>query len=80
MHNISVKNVPAPLYEKLKRSAQENRRSINNEIIYRLENSLSSHKVDVERLLARLHDFYKDKSVPPLTDKLIKQAKEEGRK
>ena len=42
MHNITIKNVPEELYEKIKITAKENRRSINNEIIKRLGDSLSS--------------------------------------
>ena len=33
MHNITIKNVPEELYEKIKINAKENRRSINNKII-----------------------------------------------
>ncbi|MFQ5639015.1 MAG: Arc family DNA-binding protein, partial [bacterium] len=73
-------NIPAELYEKIKMTAQENRRSINNEIIKRLENSLSSKKIDIELLFSRLNNFYKNKNIPPLSDEIINQAKEEGRK
>lgn len=80
MHNFTIKNIPAELYEKIKMTAQENRRSINNEIIKRLENSLSSKKIDIELLFSRLNNFYKNKNIPPLSDEIINQAKEEGRK
>jgi len=40
MANITVKNIPDDLYEKLSRSAKINRRSINQEIIVCIENSV----------------------------------------
>ena len=37
---ITLKNIPEPLYEGLKASATRNRRSLNGEVIARLESSL----------------------------------------
>lgn len=34
--------LPYPLYEKLKKSAEEHNRSLNSELVYRLETSLSA--------------------------------------
>ncbi|MCH8125718.1 Arc family DNA-binding protein [candidate division KSB1 bacterium] len=80
MHNITIKNVPEELYEKIKITAKENRRSINNEIIKRLGDSLSSKKIDIKNLFSTLDNFYKNTNIPPLTDAIINEAKEEGRK
>ncbi len=80
MHNITIKNVPEELYEKIKITAKENRRSINNEIIKRLGDSLSSKKIDIKNLFSTLDNFYKNTNIPPLTDEIINKAKEEGRK
>lgn len=80
MHNITIKNVPEELYEKIKITAKENRRSINNEIIKRLGDSLSSKKIDIKNLFSTLDNFYKNTNIPPLTDAIINKAKEEGRK
>ncbi len=80
MHNITIKNVPEKLYEKIKITAKENRRSINNEIIKRLGDSLSSKKIDIKNLFSTLDNFYKNTNIPPLTDAIINKAKEEGRK
>jgi hypothetical protein len=37
MPALNLKGIPAKLYSKLKQSARENRRSLNNEAIFRLE-------------------------------------------
>ena len=37
---ITVKNIPAPLYERVKERAKANHRSINNELITILEQSV----------------------------------------
>ena len=80
MHNITIKNVPGELYEKIKITARENRRSINNEIIKRLGDSLSSKKIDIKNLFSTLDNYYKNTNIHPLTDEIINKAKEEGRK
>ena len=52
MANITVKNIPADLYEHLKESAGANHRSINGEIIACIERAVGSRKIDVEAVLA----------------------------
>jgi len=48
MRTITVKNIPLELYERLKMSATENRRSINSEIIVCIERGVHSRKVKVQ--------------------------------
>ena len=79
MHNVTVKNIPDDLYEKIKMTAHDNRRSINNEIINRLDRSLKSTKIDIDSFLRRIENFQKNIEMPFLTDDLIRTAKEEGR-
>lgn len=49
MANLSLKNIPDDLYAQLRASAEDNRRSINGEIIYMLERSLRPNRRDVEQ-------------------------------
>ena len=49
-----MKNVPHDVYRQLKLSAKKNRRSLNSEIIARLEDALGSEPVHVDQLLARI--------------------------
>lgn len=53
MTTITIKNLPPMLYERLKIQAQNNRRSINNEIIFMLEQALTIPPIDVNATLER---------------------------
>jgi plasmid stability protein len=79
MPTITVKNIPDELYARLKAAAASNRRSINNEIISRIERSLSSHRVTTESLVARIRRFQKGIPGRPLTLEEIREARNEGR-
>ena len=79
MTSITVKNIPDEVYTRLKAAAQTNRRSINKEIIARIEESLVSHRLpahDVISRTRRLHARFGDRtfSVEQLDD-----ARREGR-
>jgi plasmid stability protein len=63
---ITVKNIPDDLYRRLKAAAERNRRSINGEIIRRIEHSLRSRRVPADELLARverLRDGYQGRPI-----------------
>lgn len=79
MATITVKNIPNDLYEKLKVAASFNHQSINNEVIYCIENMIRSRKVEPETFIGELESFYKDVKVPPLTNEKLKEYKESGR-
>jgi plasmid stability protein len=57
MLNLTLKNVPPGLHARLKASAQANRRSLNREILARLEAELDAPSVDVAAELRALEDF-----------------------
>ena len=72
---ITVKNIPAELYDRLKRSAQANRRSINSEIIVCIERALYSRQIDPEAILPRARAL-REKTVDyPITDEEFTAAK-----
>lgn len=50
---LTLKNIPDDVYERLKRSAKANRRSLNSEAIVRLEAALVPGKVPPDERLAR---------------------------
>jgi len=54
MATITVKDIPDELYRRLKTAAASNRRSINREIISRIEQSLRSRRVTANEILARV--------------------------
>jgi F420-0:gamma-glutamyl ligase-like protein len=48
MLNLTLKNIPKQLHSRLKESAERNRRSLNSEILARLESDFSVPAVDRE--------------------------------
>ncbi|MBV9774921.1 MAG: Arc family DNA-binding protein [Gemmatimonadetes bacterium] len=79
MANLTIKNVPDDLYDQLKRRADENRRSLNNEVIYSLQRVVRERRRDVRDILAEVDALRKSVSGPPLTDEMLEQAIDEGR-
>lgn len=80
MATLTLKNVPDTLVRRLKEEARQNRRSLNQETLLRLEGSLGQRSPDVERTIAsleRLHATMED--LPPVDDEFIDRAKREGR-
>ena len=76
--NITLKNVPDPVYRAMKRQAKKNRRSLNAEIIRTLE----TEAAEAERL-RQLSDLGKElerfrATLPPLDDStpLIRRDRE----
>jgi plasmid stability protein len=81
MPDITIKEVPERIYRKLERRARAQHRSVESEAKVRLESTLVEVEddVDVEGLLARARRNRERMSVF-ITDDLLRQFKEEGRK
>ena len=79
MPTITIKNIPADLYEDLKKNAKRHRRSINNEVILYIEQAVRSRQINADDYLHRVEILRRRINVPPLTDALLRQAKDEGR-
>jgi antitoxin FitA len=79
MTNFTLKGIPDPIYERLKAAAARNRRSINGEVIARLERSLGTAPVDPDALLARARAVREAAPLPYLTDDALRSARDEGR-
>jgi len=80
MATLTIKNIPDELYEELKRSAAQHRRSINSEVIVCLEKALRSTKrIDPDEFLADVRALRQ--SIPGIfvTDEDLRAAKNEGR-
>lgn len=76
---ITVKNIPQDLYDKLKRRADRNHRSINREIIAIFEEVLSVRRVDQEDILVSARTLREKTRRFALTQDFIDRAKGEGR-
>lgn len=51
---LTVKNIPDALYARLKAEAEAHRRSMNSEVIVRLESALLPRRVSAAERLARI--------------------------
>jgi len=79
MATLTIKNLPDDLYQQLKQTAAQHRRSINSEVIICLERSLLAPKLDVAETLGNIRKLRKKTSGHSLTDKDIAKARNEGR-
>jgi antitoxin FitA len=65
--SITLKNIPEPLYRRIRMAADRHHRSLSNEIIARLEQALAPHVVDVEESLQQARSLRERYTGPPLT-------------
>lgn len=80
MPALTVKNIPEDLYEHLKSSAHAQHRSINSELIHRLEASLQPRNVGALDLLAAARMLRRQVKATSLSMKDIDAAKKQGRR
>lgn len=76
---ITIKNIPAGLYERLKQSAAVHHRSINSEVIALIEESVSARKRKPEDFLASARALREKAARYELQKDFIDRAKREGR-
>ena len=79
MPTITVKNIPDDVYERLKQSAEANRRSINSEVIVCIERAVRSRRIQTEEILARARKLRETTGDYLITDDEFTQAKIAGR-
>jgi plasmid stability protein len=77
--DFTIRNLPAPVLDELKRAARRNRRSVNEEAISRLAGKPLPECRDLAAEMARIDRLRASLSVPPLTQEHLEQAIEEGR-
>jgi len=79
MASLTLKGIPGDLLERLRQVSETNRRSLNREVIDRLERSLAGRRIDPASLLARVDALRDRLDIKPLTDDTIRRAKRAGR-
>jgi plasmid stability protein len=79
MATLTLKNVPAELYERLKERSRAHRRSINSEAIWCLERELENERVDPDSLLARAREVRDRVRGVYLSEGALREAKNRGR-
>ncbi len=78
MATLTIKNMPDELYEKIKASAAVNRRSINQEVIFLIEQVLAANAAGFETTLSEVRLLREQLGIY-VTEDEINQAKNEGR-
>jgi plasmid stability protein len=79
MPSLTIKNLPEQLLEGLREEAAMNRRSLNQEVIARLENSVARPAArDARALLERIRAL-RGRIQSPVDDALLRRARREGR-
>jgi plasmid stability protein len=80
MVTITIKNIPAELYEKIKMQAKANRRSVNSEIISIFEHAVQKRTpIDVQEILERARKVRELTAHCTVTNEEINKWKKEGR-
>jgi antitoxin FitA len=79
MATLTIKNIPDELYEKLKKSAEANRRSVNSEIIVCIERTVASHRVNPDTVITNARTLRSLTAAHPIEDDEFNQAKAAGR-
>ena len=80
MATLTLKNVPEELVKQLKKEAKQNRRSLNQEALARLESSLLLPRRSRRSTVEALRRVQKRLAgLPLLTDAFLARAKAQGR-
>jgi hypothetical protein len=79
MPSLTIKGISSELLDGIRRSAEENRRSINSEVLLLLERAVGRAPIDAGEFLARVRARRERLQLPPLTDEFLAQARAEGR-
>ena len=84
MANVTIKNVPEELYIELRKRAEENRRSLNSELIVSLEQVVRERPAAYGNVSARpsldeIRALRSTLHVPPLTEEFLDAAINAGR-
>lgn len=77
MITLTLKNIPEELHAMLKESAERNRRSLNSEILVRLEREFAAPPVDPEVLARQLRQF--TSRLPRVEHARVGRYKRQGR-
>ncbi len=76
--NITIRDIPDEVYEKIKQQAELHHRSVNSEVIYILKQMVRSHRVDPQEIIARAKKLKKN-AKGSLSIEEIQQAIDQGR-
>ena len=75
--NLTLKNIPKDLHAMLRESAEKNRRSLNSEILARLESEFAAPAVDAETHARALRAYVA--KLPRADHSKVARCKRQGR-
>ena len=78
MAAITVRDIPDSIYRALKTAAEQNHRSLNGEIVARLQASVVGPRMTPEEIRERAREL-RARVKGEITDEMIDAAKREGR-
>jgi plasmid stability protein len=76
--NLTIKGIDSEVLKRLKADAQRHRRSLNQEVILRLESGAMSTPMDPDTFLAKVRHLRVAPRKGPLTDRLLTRLKRRG--
>jgi len=79
MPNLTLKNVPEDLLVRLRARAEDNRRSLNSEVLVLLDAALTPRKPDLDTMLTAVDAIHAAHAVEPLTPAEVRRAIRRGR-
>ena len=79
MPAITLKNIPDSLYAQLKISANAHHRSLNSEILYCVERTLGTHKINIAEHIDMARELRSKTARHNITDQDLNNAKNDGR-
>ncbi|MDP2959530.1 MAG: Arc family DNA-binding protein [Longimicrobiales bacterium] len=79
MPDVILRGIPPALHGEIKEAAVRNRRSVNAEILARLEASIRPKRIDVDALFARVREREARFDLPVLDEVALRTLKDEGR-
>lgn len=78
MRTLTLKNIPEDLYERIKETAALNRRSMNGEVLIRLERDFPNRRRDVKKIIQEATEL-RERIGARITDDEINEGKRWGR-
>ena len=79
MPNITLRGIPDDVHTALKDAASRNHRSLNGEILARLDASVPRDGADPKEILKRIQQRYEEIGPIDLDDETIRELKNAGR-
>jgi antitoxin FitA len=79
MPTLTIKNLPDEVYQELKRRAEENRRSLNGEVVYSLEQLIRGEPAARQPTVADFRALRERYPLPSLSPEDLERAISEGR-